>query len=77
MLPAGDGANGYKSLTMHGTGMDYPVYADLQEIRARCGQSVRRGRSGGTVLYSRGMYAAMVISEAIRKAQEMAGTVGR
>jgi branched-chain amino acid transport system substrate-binding protein len=74
VLPAGDGANGYKSLAMHGTGMDYPVYDELKKFVYDAGKSSGAGDQVGSVLYSRGMYAALVISEAIRKAQELAGT---
>ncbi|MEH7829601.1 ABC transporter substrate-binding protein [Gemmobacter denitrificans] len=74
VLPAGDGANGYKSLAMHGTGMDYPVYADLKKYVHDAGKAAGAGDQVGSVLYSRGMYAAMVIAEAIRKAQEIHGT---
>lgn len=74
VTPAGDGANGYKSLTMHGVGADYPVYADLKKYVIDAGKAAGAGDQVGTVLYSRGMYAAMVISEAIRKAQEVHGT---
>ena len=74
VVPAGDGANGYKSLAMHGTGMDYPVYADLKTHVYDAGKASGAGDQVGSVLYSRGMYAAMVISEAIRKAQEIHGS---
>ena len=74
VLPAGDGANGYKSLAMHGTGMDYPVYADLKQYVHDAGKASGAGDQVGSVLYSRGMYAALVIAEAARKAQEIAGT---
>ena len=74
VLPAGDGANGYKSLAMHGTGMDYPVYDDLKKFVYDAGKASGAGDQVGSVLYSRGMYAALVIAEAIRKAQELAGT---
>jgi branched-chain amino acid transport system substrate-binding protein len=73
VLPVGDGANGYKSLAMHGTGMDYPVYGDLKTYVYDTGKASGAGDQVGSVLYSRGMYAALVISEAIRKAQELAG----
>lgn len=73
VIPAGDGANGYKSLAMHGTGSDYPVYADLKKYVQDAGLASGAGDQVGSVLYSRGMYAAMVISEAARKAQELAG----
>lgn len=74
VLPAGEGANGYKSLTMHGTGMDYPVYADLKKYVIDAGKASGAGDQVGSVLYSRGMYAALVIAEAARKAQELSGT---
>jgi branched-chain amino acid transport system substrate-binding protein len=74
VIPAGMGADGYKSLTMHGTGMDYPVYADLKQYVADAGKGAGAGDQVGTVLYSRGMYAAMVIAEALRNAQAIAGT---
>ena len=74
VTPAGAGADGYKSLAMHGTGMDYPVYAALKEHVYDAGKASGAGDQVGSVLYSRGMYAAMVIAEAIRKAQEIHGT---
>ena len=71
--PAGDGANGYKSISFHGVGADYPIYADLKKYVFDAGKAAGAGDQLGTVLYSRGMYAAMIISEAIRTAQEKAG----
>ncbi|MDD8021780.1 MAG: ABC transporter substrate-binding protein [Paracoccaceae bacterium] len=71
--PAGEGANGYKSISFHGVGNNYPVYADLQKYVFDAGKSAGSADELGTVLYSRGMYAAMIISEAIREAQGMAG----
>ncbi len=73
VLPAGMGANGYKSLAMHGTGMDYPLYGDLKKYVIDAGKASGAGDQFGSVLYSRGMYAALVISEAIRKAQQTTG----
>jgi branched-chain amino acid transport system substrate-binding protein len=58
------GANGYKSLAMHGTGMDYPVYADMKKYVIDAGKAAGAGDQVGTVLYSRGMYAAMLAVEA-------------
>lgn len=74
VTPAGAGANGYKALTFHGAGKDYPIYADLQKYVMDPGKASQGGANAGTVLYSRGMYAAVVIAEAIKKAQELAGT---
>lgn len=74
VMPAGEGANGFKMISFHGTGADYPVYADLKTHVYDAGKAAGDGTNAGNVLYSRGMYAAMVIAEAIRKAQELAGT---
>ncbi|RLL72234.1 ABC transporter substrate-binding protein [Paenirhodobacter hankyongi] len=71
--PAGAGANGYKALTMHGVGTDYPIYADLKKYVYDPGKASGPAEAEGSVIYSRGMYAAVVIAEAIRKAQELAG----
>ena len=71
--PAGDGANGYKSISFHGVGSDYPIYADLKKYVFDAGKAAGAGDNLGNVLYSRGMYAAMIISEAIKTAQEKAG----
>jgi len=71
--PAGAGANGYKALSFHGVGADYPVYTDLKKYVYDAGKAAGAGDQTGTVLYSRGMYAAMIISEAIRTAQEKTG----
>ncbi len=71
--PAGAGANGYKSISFHGVGADYPVYQDLKKYVFDAGKSTGAADELGSVLYSRGMYAAMIISEAIREAQARAG----
>ncbi|SDE57286.1 ABC transporter substrate-binding protein [Rhodobacter capsulatus] len=71
--PAGAGANGYKSISFHGVGAEYPIYADLKKHVFDAGKAAGAGDQLGTVLYSRGMYAAMIISEAIRTAQEKTG----
>ncbi|WP_299846897.1 ABC transporter substrate-binding protein [uncultured Roseovarius sp.] len=71
---AGDKANGYKALTFHNLGSDYPVYADIQKHVVDAGKAAGAGDQVGTVLYNRGMYAAMLAAEAIKTAQEMHGT---
>lgn len=73
VLPAGEGADGYRMISFHGTGSDYPVYEDLRKYVYDAGKAAGDGSNPGNVLYSRGMYAAMVIAEAIRTAQELAG----
>jgi len=73
-LPAGDGADGYKALNMHNVGSDYPLYADLKKYVYDAGNAAGAGDQSGTVLYNRGMYAAMLAVEAAKTAQEMHGT---
>ena len=74
VIPAGAGANGYKALAMHGTGSDYPIYADIQKHVVDTGKAAGAGDQIGTVLYSRGMYAAMLAAEAVKTAQGIHGT---
>lgn len=73
VLPAGDGANGYKSLTFHNIGDDYPIYEDLKTHVVDKGLAAGAGDQLGTVLYNRGMYAAMLAAEAAKTAQEIHG----
>ncbi len=74
VLPAGDKANGYKALNMHNVGSDYPLYADLKKHVYDAGNAAGAGDQSGTVLYNRGMYAAMLAVEAAKTAQEIHGT---
>ncbi|WP_298496618.1 ABC transporter substrate-binding protein [uncultured Maritimibacter sp.] len=73
VLPAGDGANGYKALTFHNVGMDYPVFDDIQQYVVDSGKAAGAGDQIGTALYNRGLYAAMLAAEAAKTAQEMTG----
>lgn len=72
--PAGAGAHGYTALTLHGVGTDYPLYADIQQYVVDRGLAAGAGDQIGTVLYSRGLYAAMLAVEAARTAQQIHGT---
>ncbi|MEL6100216.1 MAG: ABC transporter substrate-binding protein [Pseudomonadota bacterium] len=74
VLPAGDAANGYKALTFHGVGSDFPVFADIQTYVVDKGLSAGAGDQVGTVLYNRGLYAAMLAAEAAKTAQGIHGT---
>lgn len=74
VLPAGAGANGYKALTFHNLGSDYPLYADLQKYVKDAGKAAGAGDQMGTVLYNRGLYAAMLAVEAAKTAQGIHGT---
>jgi len=74
VLPAGDGADGYKALALANPGGDYPIYADIKTHVVDTGKAAGAGDQLGTVLYNRGMYAAMLAAEAALKAQEIHGT---
>jgi branched-chain amino acid transport system substrate-binding protein len=74
VTPAGDAADGYKALTFHGVGSDYPIYDALKEHVYDAGKAAGAGDQSGTVLYNRGLYAAMLAAEAAKKAQEIHGT---
>ncbi|MDA0961430.1 MAG: ABC transporter substrate-binding protein [Proteobacteria bacterium] len=74
VLPAGAVANGYKALTFHGVGKEFPIFADIQKYVVDTGKAAGAGDQIGTVLYNRGLYAAMLAAEAAKKAQEIHGT---
>lgn len=74
VLPAGDGADGYKSLQFHNVGSDFPIYEDLKTHVYDKGLAAGAGDQIGTVLYNRGVYAAMLAAEAARTAQAIHGT---
>ena len=72
VTPAGAGADGYKSLNMNRVG-DLPVFAEIKALVHDAGNAAGDGSNIGSVLYTRGMYAAMLAAEAIAKAQEIHG----
>jgi branched-chain amino acid transport system substrate-binding protein len=73
VLPAGDAADGYKALTFHGVGSDFPVFDDIRKYVMDAGLAAGAGDQLGTVLYNRGVYAAMLAAEAAKTAQEIHG----
>ena len=73
VLPAGPKANGYKALTFHGVGNEFPVLDEIKKYVVDAGKAAGAGDQVGTVLYNRGMYMAMLHSEAARTAQKMTG----
>lgn len=73
VLPAGDAANGYKALEFHNVGSNYPVFDDIQKYVVDAGKAAGAGDQIGTVLYNRGLYAAMLAAEAARTAQGIHG----
>ena len=58
---------------MNAVGLDLPVFADIQTHVIDAGKAAGDGSNLGSVLYTRGMYAAMLAAEAIKTAQEMHG----
>lgn len=68
----GADAAGYRSLNMNRLG-DMPVFAEIQEMVIDAGLNAGDGTQIGTVLYTRGMYAAFLAAEAAGLAQEMTG----
>jgi len=74
VLPAGAAADGYKAITMHGVGDDFPIYEDLKTHVYDKGLAAGAGDQMGSVLYNRGMQSAMLKVEAAKIAQEMHGT---
>lgn len=72
--PAGVKANGYKALNFHAAGSDFPVFDDVKKYVVDAGKAAGTGDQVGTVLYNRGLYAAMLAVEAVKTAQEMHGT---
>ena len=71
--PAGDGADGYLSLNMNTLDPDLPIFEEIRATVVDAGLGAGDGSNVGSVLYTRGMYAAMLAAEAIAKAQEIHG----
>lgn len=72
VTPAGAAADGYLSLNMNRVG-DMPVLAEIQSMVVDAGMGAGDGSNVGSVLYIRGMYAAMLAAEAIATAQDIHG----
>ena len=72
--PAGKVAKGYKAMTFHGSGQNYPVIQDILKYVVRKGKSqVKKEAEVGEVLYTRAVLNAMFVTEAIRNAQKITG----
>ena len=76
VTPAGDVANGYKSLVMNDTGDAFPIYADITKYVVDAGKAAGAGDNLGTVMYNRSLYMAFLTHMAIEKAQELSGNAG-
>ena len=69
VLPAGDAANGYKALTFHGVGSEFPVFDDIQKYVVDEGKSLSNPEEMQGVFYGRGLVMSMILAEGIAAAQ--------
>ncbi|CTQ33487.1 ABC transporter substrate-binding protein [Jannaschia rubra] len=73
VAPAGAAADGYLSLNMNTINPEAPIFDEIRTNVIDKGKGAGDGSNVGNVLYTRGMYAAMLAAEAIAKAQEIHG----
>ena len=68
VIPAGDGAKGYKSMNFHAPGAGFKVHQDINKFVYDKGKGAGRRDGIGEVLYNRTLINAMLNTEAIRTA---------
>lgn len=74
VIPAGDAAKGYMSATWNVSGKAVPLIADIEKTVYGAGKGNLQDKSKiGTILYNRGVSAAVLSVEAIRAAQAKYG----
>jgi branched-chain amino acid transport system substrate-binding protein len=66
-------AKGYRSLSFHQAGAQFPVIQEIQKHVVDKGFSKAQKDKVGENLYNRGVYNSMLIAEAIRTAQRITG----
>jgi branched-chain amino acid transport system substrate-binding protein len=69
VVPAADGAKGYKGATFHAPGTSFKAFQDITRLVVDKGQSQEAKDKMGEPLYNRGVVNAMFQVEAIRTAQ--------
>jgi branched-chain amino acid transport system substrate-binding protein len=74
VVPAGDGAKGYKGATFHAPGTGFKVHQDIIKIVYGAGKGAGKQEDMGAPLYNRGIVNAMLSVEAIRTAMAKFGT---
>ena len=76
VVPVGDAANGYKAVNFAAVGADFPLHADIKAHVYDKGNAVDPGFADriGETHYNRGVYAGVLVAEAIRKAMDMHNT---
>jgi branched-chain amino acid transport system substrate-binding protein len=73
VVPAGDGAKGYKGATFHAPGSNFKVHADIVKHVYDKGKGAGKKEDMGQPLYNRGIVNAMFSAEAIRTAMTRHG----
>jgi branched-chain amino acid transport system substrate-binding protein len=70
VVPAGDGAKGYKGATFHAPGTAFKVHAEIVKHVYDKGKGAGKKEAMGEALYNRGIVNAMYSAEAIRTAMK-------
>jgi len=70
---AGEGGKGFTEVMFHGSGTDYPAFADIKTKVIDAGKSLTTAGEFGQVLYDRGVFDAVLTAEAIAQAQKITG----
>jgi branched-chain amino acid transport system substrate-binding protein len=76
VVPAGDSAKGYKSMTFHAPGNNFKVHQDIMKFVHGKGKGSGPKEGVGEVLYNRTIINAMLDTEAIRLAMQKYGLKG-
>ena len=69
----GDGAKGFKMVSFHSVGANYPAFADIKRLVIDAGKSQTPAAEFGQELYNRGVYNSVITAEAIATAQKITG----
>ena len=75
VVPAGDGAKGYRGATFHAPGTAFKVHQDIVKYVYDKGKGAGKKEAMGEALYNRGIVNAMYAAEAIRTGMKGAKTV--
>lgn len=73
LKPAGEAGKGYRSANMAASGTHFQALQDVIKYVVEPGNSQADPDTVGSVLYNRGLYNSVVVAEAIRTAQKIAG----
>jgi branched-chain amino acid transport system substrate-binding protein len=73
VIPAGDGAKGYKSLTFTAPGANFKIHQDINQLLYDKGKGAGKREGVGEVLYNRMLVNLMLNVEAVRTAMAKYG----